>query len=209
MDELRAKLGLERFHLAGNSLGGFLSWYYAARFPERVDRLILVSPIAYPQPLPPIMKLIATPLIGDFARFIAPRAIVEHNVREVYGNPSAATPATVNRYYELLQRSGNRSAMVSTIRALKSYATHPTLSHGIRKIRSPTLLMWGCNDRWVPMSLLERWRRDLPHALVKVYLKGGHIPMEELPHETAADAHAFLTGETGSQAAQRDAQLQA
>src|SRR4051794_40096983 len=58
MDELRSKLGLERFHLAGNSLGGFLSWYYTTAYPARVDKLILIDPIAYPQKLPAVMKLV-------------------------------------------------------------------------------------------------------------------------------------------------------
>ena len=68
-DKLRAALGLERFHIAGNSLGGFMAWYYAVHHPDRVDKLILIDPIAYPQPLPPIMQFVALPGIGEIARF--------------------------------------------------------------------------------------------------------------------------------------------
>jgi hypothetical protein len=53
--------------------------------------------------------------------------------------------------------------------------------------------MWGDRDRWVPPSLIEAWRRDLPRAAVKIYPGVGHIPMEEIPELTAWDAHEFLT----------------
>ena len=46
-------LGEERFHLAGNSMGGFLSWNYTALYPQYVDRLILIDPPCYPQRLQP------------------------------------------------------------------------------------------------------------------------------------------------------------
>ena len=54
-ERMRAAFGLERFSLAGNSLGGFLSWYYTAHHPERVQRLILIDPLSYTQTPPAIM----------------------------------------------------------------------------------------------------------------------------------------------------------
>ena len=55
-EKVRTLLGEERFHLVGNSLGGFLSWYYAACYPQHVERLILIDPLCYPQRLPLLMR---------------------------------------------------------------------------------------------------------------------------------------------------------
>jgi pimeloyl-ACP methyl ester carboxylesterase len=66
----------------------------------------------------------------------------------------------------------------------------------VRKVQAPTLLMWGGKDRWVPPKLIERWRADLRDLRVKLYPELGHIPMEERPELTAADAHAFLQDQT-------------
>jgi pimeloyl-ACP methyl ester carboxylesterase len=192
-DKVRAALGLERFYLGGNSLGGFLSWYYAARYPERVEKLILVDPIAYPQALPPIIKFVSLPGIGEIAQRFAPRFLVERSVREVYGDPKRVRQETVDRYYELLMHQENRFAMVQTFRKLRELSTDGRLCDEIRKVSCPTLLMWGEHDRWVPPALIESWKRDLRDVEVKVYPGAGHIPMEELPEETARDAHAFLS----------------
>lgn len=192
IDQVRAFLALDRFFLAGSSLGGFVSWYYAAKHPERVDKLILIDPVGYPQKLPAIVSWVALPLVGELARWVSPRFIVEHNVRTAYGDPSLVSAEVVDRYHGLLLRGNNRAAMVKTCRQLRAHNGGETLSREIQRVTAPTLLMWGERDRWVPLSLIEAWRRDLPRATVKVYPGAGHIPMEEIPERTAWDAHDFL-----------------
>lgn len=191
-ERIRQRLGLDRFHLAGNSLGGFFSWYYAAHYPERVDKLVLLSPIAYPQALPRMFGLLTAWGIGEMARFVSPRFVVEQSVRRVYGDPRAVTSRVVDRYHELVCHRRNRHALVETVRRIKLFATDPVLSTHVRKLRAPTLLMWGAKDRLVPPALIENWMRDVAHLELKVYPDAGHIPMEEYPTETARDAHAFL-----------------
>lgn len=193
-DRIRELLGLTRFFLAGNSLGGFLSWYYAAHYPQHVEKLVLLNPIAYPQKLPPVIKFVSMPGIGELSRLITPRAIIAQNVRMVYGDPKNVNEDTIDRYYQLLMHGNNRRAMVRTFRTLKGYSTNPNIARDISRISCPTMLMWGDRDRWVPMQLIERWRSDLPAVAVKVYPGLGHIPMEEKPVPTAADVHTFLSG---------------
>ena len=84
--------------------------------------------------------------------------------------------------------------MVKYFKTLKKYSTDESLSQAIPNIKAPTLLMWGESDRWVPPELIERWQQDLPGIQVKTYPGAGHVPMEEVPDETVADAFAFLSG---------------
>jgi pimeloyl-ACP methyl ester carboxylesterase len=198
IEQIRTHLHLEHFFLVGNSLGGFLSWYYAAHHPERVDKLILIDPIGYPQKLPSIVALLSLPFAGPLARLMALRFVVARNVRQVYGQPERVSDALIDRYHQLLARGKNRTAMVKTFKRLRRYRSDAQLCRLIPRVRAPTLLMWGERDRWVPPSLIAAWRRDLPAAQVITYPEAGHMPMEELPEQTARDAHAFLA--TGAQA---------
>lgn len=194
LDQILAHMHVEEVALAGNSLGGFLAWYYAAHRPERVSRLILVNPIGYPQSLPSWVALASLPWVGDAARLFAPRLVVERCLREVYGDPSRVTAALVDRYHALLSRPSNRAALVKTCRRLRVYRADFELARQISRVRAPTLLMWGVRDRWVPASLVPAWRRDLTNLAVLLYPDAGHMPMEELPEQTAEDAHTFLAG---------------
>lgn len=195
-EKVRRALGYEKFHLAGNSLGGFIGWYYAAHYPQHIDKLILIDPLSYPFKSPWIMRFVSLPIIGECTRFFAPRFIVRQNTLDVYGDRSRVTEEIVDRYYELLLREGNRSAMVDFFRLGGiHFAPHRHGNHHqhIGKIQAPTLLMWGERDRWIPPALVERWKQDLPQVEVKLYPGAGHVPMEEIPEPTAADAHAFLS----------------
>jgi len=192
IEKARKKLGYEKMHIVGNSLGGFLAWYYATKFPERVDKLVLIDPASYPQDLPFIIGLASGHVFGSFAQLSTPRFIVKRNIRKVYGNPDNVTDETIDRYHALLLREGHRHSMVQFFRVLKKYADTEELVQHIPEIKSQTLLMWGEKDRWVPQALIERWQHDLPELEVKTYPEAGHIPMEEFPEETARDAYAFL-----------------
>lgn len=181
------------FFLAGNSLGGFLSWNYAAKYPDRVGKLVLLNPIGYPQKVPPLINLIVSPVIKGVAKMVSPRFLVDRGVREVYGNPRRIRTSNFDHYNDMLSRPGNRETMVETLEAMIMYADHPTLKNKIRDIKAPTLMQWGRKDRWVPIELLDHWLMDLNTKVKHVIYEGvGHIPMEEIPKASAADAHAFL-----------------
>lgn len=192
-ERMRARLGLARFHIAGNSLGGFFGWYYAAHYPERVDKLVLLSPIAYPQQLPSTIQLLSLFGVGEVARFVSPRFCVARGLRHVYGDPSALSEQVIDRYHALCSRGKNRHALVETVRRIKRFARDPLLSTHVKKLKSPTLLMWGARDRVVPTALIRHWQRDVPNLDLCYYPRVGHVPMEELPEQTARDAHAFLS----------------
>lgn len=195
IEAFRQHLGLERFHLAGNSLGGFLSWFYAVHHPERVERLVLLDPIAYSQPLPRLIALVSTPGMHVLSRFLAPRRLVMHGIQEVYGDVSRMLPGTDRRYFEMLMRPGNKAGMVAYFRLLAEMNRRNPFAERVRQLTVPTLLLWGARDRWVPPALVKRWQQDVPGLTVKVYPDGGHIPMEEMPAESARDALAFLLPE--------------
>src|SRR5262249_30891633 len=84
-EKARQSLGLEKFHLVGNSLGGFIAWYYTTKYPQHVEKLILIDPIAYQQPLPRIIKFASGGFGGTMAQISSPRFIVKKNVKKVYG----------------------------------------------------------------------------------------------------------------------------
>jgi pimeloyl-ACP methyl ester carboxylesterase len=192
MEKARKKLGYEKLSIVGNSIGGFIAWYYASKYPQRVDKLVLIDPASYPQDLPFIIGLASGHLFGAAAQLSTPRFIVKRNIRKVYGNPDNVTDETIDRYHALLLRDGHRHSMVQYFRVLRKYAATEELVAHIPEIKAKTLIMWGEKDRWVPAALIERWQHDLPEAEIKTYPEGGHIPMEEFPEETARDAFAFL-----------------
>lgn len=184
------ELGLERFNVAGNSLGGYMAWNFAVRWPERIDRMILLDPVGYPAELPFALEMFNAPVLGAFATSVTPRWFVEDSVRDVYGDQSKVTDELVNRYYDLMLRPNNREAAKMVLAMMEQHKRD--FPHLIREIKTTTLLMWGDKDDWVPVSQIELWKRDLPSLQLILYQGVGHVPMEEIPVKSAGDARQFL-----------------
>ncbi|MFT5712793.1 MAG: pimeloyl-ACP methyl ester carboxylesterase [Glaciecola sp.] len=187
LHQLSRELNIDSFFLAGNSMGGYISWNFAVQYPEKVKRLILLDSAGYPFELPMIIELLRTPVLKDIMAFITPKFVVAQTLDEVYGDRSKITDETIDRYHQLMLRSGNRTAVVSVLKSLGSMKNDK-----IKALEIPTLIQWGRVDAWIPLEHSERFAADIEGSKVITYPGVGHMPMEEIPQQTAKDAKDFL-----------------
>ncbi len=180
-------IGIKRFHLAGNSLGGRVAWTFTLDHPERVDKLILIASAGYPHESPALFKLIANPLLGPIFRHLTAKSLVRENLEEVYHQDAKVTDVLVDRYYQLGLREGNRDALIARVKT-----KYQNRIHEISQIEQETLLMWGEHDPWVPLADATKFNQAIKNSRIVSYPDAGHIPMEEVPLKSAADAMAFL-----------------
>lgn len=183
---------LDRFALAGNSMGGWVAWNFANAHPDVVSGLILVDAAGAPSKTksePPLaFKIARLPVIRDIAIGITPRGLIEKSVHQTLAVQSVITPAMVDRYWELLRYPGNRAA---TLVRFSTPRTEPDPAN-LSRITAPTLILWGREDHLIPVDASEWFAKAIPHAKVIVYDGVGHAPMEEVPDRSAGDVAAFL-----------------
>ncbi|MEL6214296.1 MAG: alpha/beta fold hydrolase, partial [Pseudomonadota bacterium] len=109
---------------------------------------------------------------------------------EVYADDSLVTDELVKRYRDLSLFEGNRQAFVDSG---FQYEAAP-ITH-LNEIKVPTLILWGEQDLWIPPSDAVRFERAIRNAQLITYPDLGHLPMDEAPERTAADAMRFLLAE--------------
>lgn len=191
--------GLQQFVVAGNSLGGLYAWRFALRQPDRVRALILVDAAGYPADLSGPgtlgLRLARMPIISELMRWAPVDGLVGSGLRGAYADPRRVSPELVDRYASLMRRPGNRAAMGDRARA----QSDATGWEQIQNIRIPTLVLWGGRDTWLPPSMGERFKRDIPGSRLIVYPDLGHVPMEEDPATTVRDVAPFLRELAGGQ----------
>lgn len=182
-------LKIDSCHIAGNSLGGWLAWEFAVRYPKRVNKLALIDAAGFLEeesiPLP--FKLARTPVFGRVIRYVVRRPVLEQFVRQVYYDSSKVTNKLINRYYELFTRDGNTQAFLKLVNT-KPYDN----THNLKNLQQPTLVVWGSQDAWIPVHNAYRFHHLIPNSFLKIYQNIGHIPMEEIPEQTALDLVNFL-----------------
>ncbi|TGK03016.1 alpha/beta hydrolase [Leptospira langatensis] len=185
-------LKVDSFYLVGNSMGGYISWNYSLKYPQKVKKMVLIDAAGYAQPLPFIIGLASHPVVSPVARHMLPSFLVENSVMEVYGDPSKVTQATKDKYVDLSRREGNKEAYNYFFRFAREKFTDPKISEAIKQVRTPTLIMWGTNDRWLKLEYAQNWTKDIPNSKFIAYEGAGHIPMEEIPEQTSKDLVKFL-----------------
>jgi pimeloyl-ACP methyl ester carboxylesterase len=164
LGRLLERLEAQPARLVGHSLGALACLALAARWPERVERLVLIAP--------PV-RTAATALWGH-----APAAL-----RTVLGLPpdSAATVLcdVLGRSPLALARAGRE--LLGTDHA-----------HDLTAVRAPTLLVWGGRDALVPPSGAAAVARAIPGARLRLIDGAGHVPMLDRPGELNRELAGFL-----------------
>jgi len=194
LDALLDKLNVDSCYMAGNSYGGYLTWNYALHDPERVKKIILIDAAGYNvnrEVKNPGFKLAINPLTKGISQRITPYFLVKKSVEDVYGDKLLVTPETVQRYYDIMLRKGNRKAFSEILIGLHSAKVNPDL---IANVKQPTLIMWGSDDRIIDPEDAYRFKDAIENAEMIMYPGVGHIPMEEIPVLSAKDAKKFLMG---------------
>lgn len=186
------RLRLQRFVLAGNSMGGGVAIAYALAHPQRLDGLVLIDSVGAPltgQTTGNIgFKLARIPAARALMEEITPRFLVAKSFRQSVANQAIATEPTVDRYWELLRYPGNRAATVRRF----SQKRHPFSRPELADLKAPVLVLWGERDSIIPVAA-GRWLADaIPGAQLIVYPGIGHIPMEEAASRSASDLRVWL-----------------
>jgi pimeloyl-ACP methyl ester carboxylesterase len=194
VDRVAANRGLSKFILGGNSMGGWVSWEYAKAHPDKLAGLILVdaagAPSAKPKSLPIGFRIMGMPGINKLATIITPRSLVEKSLYQSVSKPEYITAKEVDLYWELLRYPGNRDATIKRTMARRGLATpqkdvSPTL-------QIPTLILWGKEDKLIPVSAVKWFEDHLPEHKTSIYAKTGHLPMQEVAQQSAQDVETWL-----------------
>jgi pimeloyl-ACP methyl ester carboxylesterase len=172
--------GIPRASIVGHSLGGAVALEFAHDYPARVDKLVLIAPATYLLQFRPELK---------WARYLpaVPRALIgwtmtsrrarERALRDALGDPAHFDPAELARRLRATRVKGTADALV----AMLGSPHGSDLPRDLEKITAPTLIVWGEQDRAVPVRHGRQHARALPNAQLAIIENAGHIPQFEYP----------------------------
>lgn len=189
--------GLERLTLVGHSMGGGVSLYVAlglrdAGEARRLRRLVLVAGAAYRQRLPPFVALARHPrFTGAILETLGPEFLIGQALRGIVFEPTDITAEQVRGYAAPWRDTHCRRALLTA--ALQILPPDlDRLTARYPEIDVPTFLLWGRQDRAVPLWVGQRLAHALPRGTLRVIERCGHLPAEERPSESLAALRAFL-----------------
>ena len=168
-------LGLKRVSLVGHSMGGRIAWTFAARFPERINKLVLVAPDGYASFGFEYGQPMDVPATLGLMRHVLPKPLLRMNLQAAYAQPESLSDAVTTRYHDLILAPGARQAMLDRLAQTVLQEPGPLL----RQIQAPTLLVWGEADAMIPVSNASDYLQAITGSRLVSWPKVGHLPQEE------------------------------
>lgn len=204
MLELLDFLAIPRITLVGHSTGAVIAHAIALEHPERVDRLILIggSLVSKENPLNLGLLLFLIPGVGEwmYNRLRKDPQAAYRSLEPYYNRledlPQADRDFLYQRVNERVWSSGQRVGFLATLRGLASWlpAQQKGLPGRLRGWNIPTTIIWGENDRIVPIANARALAEMLPSARMVIVPQAGHNVQQEKPEAVAEAVRRVSSG---------------
>ena len=183
-----AHLEIQDFHLFGNSLGGWVAWDWTAHNNDKVKTLCLLASAGFEMDkvktniTKGVLELIPHSLLKKGMPFYFARM----NANETIYNKDKITPKHLRNNYLMINKKGTLNFMFK----LLTGSFIPEI-HDVSELKVPTLIVWGENDRIIPVSHAERFHQAIHNSKLVIYPKCGHYPQIEYAQQLIKDWEAF------------------
>ena len=203
MRDLLDHLGIERVTLVGHSLGGGIAMQFFYLFPERVERLVLVSSGGLGREVNLVLRSATLPGAAQVLSVLASAPVVSqvealaHGASKLGWRPGSDLSA-IWRGFSSLGDRGSRSAFLATTRAVIDIGGQTISAHDHLEgaLPIPTLIVWGSKDRMIPLAHALSVQSALPDCHVEVFDGAGHFPHLDDPNRFARVLRDFVAAGT-------------
>jgi pimeloyl-ACP methyl ester carboxylesterase len=183
------KLNIQNVILIGHSMGGQICMHAAKKAPGRVDKLILLGCCSYVKRAS--RSLIACSYLPMFTwgmRSWIQKKDIKQNLLSVLHDSKLVTQEMIDGYSKPI----SEAAFINSLIRLLRHREGDMSSQELREINQPVLMIWGKEDKVIPVKTGYRLKHDLPNAELIVYEKCGHLMMEEKPKEITTEIIRFI-----------------
>jgi 4,5:9,10-diseco-3-hydroxy-5,9,17-trioxoandrosta-1(10),2-diene-4-oate hydrolase len=175
MDSLR----LTDAVLVGHSMGGAIAAEVAIEYPQRVRGLVLVGSAGLGAREPLLFRMARWPVLGRVALAFRGRGFTARLLKSTYFDPGKVTEADVDQYYAPVAQPEYGRALLAVLRQFRFDALEGRLD----RIAAPTVVLWGEEDRWVPLALGRALAAGITRSAFVSVPRAGHSVQEEAPGE--------------------------
>jgi len=186
-------LGVDRCHLAGNSMGGFIALQFALDFPERLASLTLLDNAGVAGTgISDLQKAIKQ---GSNPLELKTMADVDRLLAFVYRKP----PFMPRQFKRVMldDALANAQVLEKVFWTLAKEGIAGALNARLGEVQAPTLIVWGRHDQLIDVSVVDELRGGIANSVAVVFEHVGHVPMLEAPRETAAHHLALVARTSG------------
>lgn len=181
--DFMATLQIERAHIVGHSLGGAIVTRLALMFPMTIDKLVLVGAAGLGKEGDIFLRIASLPILGEILARPSLSGSAQFAKAAVY-DPAVMTAEDIELDYQMSLQPGAQQSFLRTLRAnVNLFGQHPSMYdpnvRGLASITNPVLVVWGRQDKVVPVTHADVAAKGFPNVQVHIFDHCGHLPMRE------------------------------
>jgi pimeloyl-ACP methyl ester carboxylesterase len=181
-------LGIDSAHFVGYSMGSLYVLDIAERHPERVGKMILISPGGLTPEMPLAVRMLDSSLFGALASRLYSMRTVEKLLEECFFDLTSITPEVIQEYYHPASDGEARRA----IRRSLYHFDHEDVVSKLRDIENGVLILWASDDKWHGSEMGDFFHAALPNSQLAVIRNAGHLLHEEKPDKLIASVMEYV-----------------
>ncbi|HEY96397.1 MAG TPA: alpha/beta hydrolase [Dehalococcoidia bacterium] len=179
--------GIEKVSIIGHCGGGVVSMYFAFQFSDKLQKLVLVDSWGFGKEAPFITKLGTLPVLGELIMRPS-RKSAEMIMKMCVYDSSVLTDEMIDDFYRCMSLPGGQKAYMSVFRAIGNFGGPRTeilqlIRDKLPTIKSPTLIIWGKQDRSLPVTHADVAKEMIPNSRLNIFDLCGHMPPTEYPEK--------------------------
>jgi 4,5:9,10-diseco-3-hydroxy-5,9,17-trioxoandrosta-1(10),2-diene-4-oate hydrolase len=188
-------VGVHRTAIVGHSWGGGFALRLAELYPDRATRLALIAPGGLDVADAWEFRLVRLPVVGEIAVRLMSAGSVRHMLRKSFAHRNRVPEERVGDFLRMMRSSRNRAARLRDMLRVERSVRWSDTERDLHLLDVPVLLLWGSEDRYFPVRLIERFTSRLPNVEAHVVPEGGHLLHDDRPEQTYALLAPFLAAE--------------
>ena len=173
-------MGIRKAVLVGNSMGGGVALKTCLKYPDRVDKIVLIDSMGYPSEGGHflVFQLMGYPVIGEVLMSLNYRPVIESSMKDgVYYDNSFVTDDVIDSYFNVYKTENARK---TPLWVMRSFSEKLPFEEGeIEKVKVPTLIIWGVEDNLISAEAADLFAEDIADSKAIVLPEAGHMPHEE------------------------------
>ena len=181
-------VGIDYAHFFGFSMGAGYVVDFAKKYPDKVGRIVLLSPGGITPEMPLSVRAVQNRIIGGAAAWMINYRAVKKMLGECYFDLTNNNEDVCGEYYRPIANADSKRI----IRAYVSNYDDERVIHTLRDVNADTLVMWGNEDKWHPYEMADMFRSVIPSVNFVMIRNAGHLAHEEKAERVAQLIKQFI-----------------
>ena len=171
---------VDRAALIGESMGGAIALRFALQYPHQVEKMVLAASAGLGKEVSIYLRVMSLPILGELSARPSRKGTAQL-LRQLFDDPDLITDQWIEEHYAMSSLPGAQRCLLSALRSMcnvwggRSDFYRPTLD-SLEEIEVPTLVVWGAQDRILPVAHAHQAAKRLPNARAHIFDPCGHVP---------------------------------